>query len=83
MMSGFLHGQLQKYVSFEIVKRLSLLNVPVTEISLDTFQFSFFYSLIIVKDYLTWTAIQLHPHRYVSIPSLWVEADKTCSDWWV
>ena len=37
MMSGFLHGQLQKYVSFEIVKRLSLLNVPVTEISLDTF----------------------------------------------
>ena len=33
--------------------------------------------------FVTWTAIQLHPHRYVSMPSLWVETDEAGSDWWV
>ena len=31
----------------------------------------------------TWAAIQLHSHRYVLMPSLWVETDVTRSDGWV
>ena len=27
------------------------------------------------------TAIQLHPHWYVAVPSLWSKADVACSDW--
>ena len=33
--------------------------------------------------YATWAAIQLHSHRYVLMPSLWVETDVTRSDGWV
>ena len=27
------------------------------------------------------TAIQLHPHWYLAVPSLWSKADVACSDW--